>query len=712
MKSEEKIRHRIVEKKIGAKILRMKNSHNLPFYLGEYPLYDRALPRIARMVNELDGHLHFIDVGANIGDTVALVTDKTNGSFLCIEGDPDYLPFLKINVSRIKKSKIIIQDTYCGNIQDQQLQILNIDGTARLKETRKIKDNRIKIQGLGSIVRRYTEFSRKTNLLKIDTDGFEISVLESGKKFIREKQPVIFFEFDPKFYLEHVDDPLKIFDILFELGYGEGLVYDNFGVPISIVKINDRKSIEILVEKIDFKNIYYFDILVIPDSRKEYRCLFEEELIANTNLLGGLYKGEKKAKNLLANNQRDSLKYANSIKSELESTKFQLDSVAAELLSVYASKSWKLATIMQNFLQFLLPVGSRRRRAVALSLRILRKIKRIPARVLREIRNAFFLLEMMFNKNRKIKRNVNKESKKVVYIGHSYHIKTKSTAFLIDYLKEFYQVEVIKDESWRGEGEEYPDLSHIDGSYLAVIFFQNLPLDINVIKNIDNKNIIFFPMYDAVGGWSYPDWRKFRNLKIINFSRTLHEKLLKWGLESYHVQYFPKPQKFYPGKAGEAFFWQRVANINVNTISDLLGQENVCLHVHRATDPGQKYIAPTNEQMKQFKMTFSDWFEKREEMWDLIMHKAIYVAPRVYEGIGLSFLEAMAMGKAVIAVDNPTMNEYIINNKTGYLFDLSNPKAIDFSQINNIQKNTYKYMVTGHKKWQKEKRRIISAIEG
>lgn len=62
-----------------------------------------------------------------------------------------------------------------------------------------------------------------------------------------------------------------------------------------------------------------------------------------------------------------------------------------------------------------------------------------------------------------------------------------------------------------------------------------------------------------------------------------------------------------------------------------------------------------------------------------INEKAIFIAPRDYEGIGLSFLEAMAMGKAVVGVNNPTMNEYIADGKIKYFFDLDNIKEIDFS---------------------------------
>ena len=269
-------------------------------------------------------------------------------------------------------------------------------------------------------------------------------------------------------------------------------------------------------------------------------------------------------------------------------------------------------------------------------------------------------------------KKINLNSKKIVFIGHSYHAKTKSTDFILNYLKENYDVEIILDESWIN-GKSFPDLSFVDDSYLAVIFWQNLPSP-EALAEIKNENLLFFPMYDAVGGLDVSWWLQYENLKIISFSETLHKKLERFGLDSMHIQYFPKPENFSPGNKNEVFFWQRITNVNINTIADIFKKDRVKLHIHKGVDPDHEFIQPTSEAEKIFQITYSDWFESRDEMLEkiggLIKQKGIYIAPREYEGIGLSYLEAMAMGKAVIAVDNPTMNEYIKHGINGYLFNL------------------------------------------
>lgn len=384
----------------------------------------------------------------------------------------------------------------------------------------------------------------------------------------------------------------------------------------------------------------------------------------------------------------------------------ELNSTKAELLSIYSSYTWKIISVLRKIL---IPEGSWRLKIAEILVQLAIKFLLSSFNFFRKIRGMFSLcVNYLIKFKPRKKRNINLNSKKIVYIGHSYHIKTKSTVFLIEYLKQFFEVEEILDESWLGKS--FPDLSFIDESYLGVIFFQLLPSK-DIIRNIKNDNIIYFPMCDQSGRLDFGYWNNYRDLKIINFSKALHEKLAKWGFESMLVQYFPKPDDFIPGDKKEVFFWQRLTKLNINTVAKLFGKNDVKIHIHKAVDPYQKFIQPSKDDEKKYQITYSDWFETRAEMLDVIKQKGIYIAPREYEGIGMSFLEAMAMGKVVIAADNPTMNEYIEHGKNGFLFNLKNPKELNLSNIEQIHKNTYEFMRQGYDKWEKEKIKIIDFIK-
>jgi glycosyltransferase involved in cell wall biosynthesis len=299
-------------------------------------------------------------------------------------------------------------------------------------------------------------------------------------------------------------------------------------------------------------------------------------------------------------------------------------------------------------------------------------------------------------------------SKKLVYVGHSYHAKTKSTVFLIDLLKEHFDVTEIQDESWLGKA--FPDLSFVNETYAGVVFFQNLP-PVETFRKIKNGNLIAFPMYDAYGGFDEEFWKQYRSMKFINFSKTLHEKLNSWGFSTMHIRYFPPPQPFTKNGNKKAFFWQRKSIININTVERLLGKAKIKLHIHRAIDPLQEFVKPSGVQEKKYGISYSEWHRDRSTALSNVQKCGIYIAPRDYEGIGLSFLEAMAMGKAVIAPNNPTMNEYITHNENGYLYSMGNVSPIDLTQIKRIRDNAYSYMKKGYKEWLSKRMDIINFIK-
>ena len=413
----------------------------------------------------------------------------------------------------------------------------------------------------------------------------------------------------------------------------------------------------------------------------------QEKLFDNLSLL--LNKIEKlEQKNISLKDQHKSTQ------EQLNSALVQLQQSVDKLHEIYSSTGWKTLRHLYLIRDFFFPQNSSVKKYFKENLF---KIKNLKLRLY----NIHYQLNT--------KKNINLKSKKIVYIGHSYHTKTKSTAFLIEYLKKHFDVTEVIDESWSGK-KPFPDLSFIDKSYLGVIFFQNIPSQ-EIIKNINNDNIIFFPMYDSSRKCNKEFWEQYKNLKIINFSKTLHQKLISLGLNSIYVQYFPKPLLFIKNKTYKVFFWQRTNAIDINLVEKLLDNLKIQIHIHRAVDPNCTFVKPTKEQEKKFKITYSNWFKTREEMQQKMQECDIYIAPREYEGIGMSFLEAMAMGKVVIAANNPTMNEYIINNQTGYLFDKDNPKPINFSKSLKIRNNTYNYMRNGYINWEKEKNKIIEFMK-
>jgi FkbM family methyltransferase len=252
----------------------MNLSHNLPLYYVDNPNYDRVLPKICKYLHIHDGKMKLIDVGANIGDTAAFVAAVTEGHILCVEGSPYFVSLLYENIKHIKNCHIEVDVAFCSD-KDGIAVYKNLyeGGTSKLI---RIEDANKKyaVKTLNAIIKGHPIF-QDANILKIDTDGFELEVLQGGMEFITAATPVIYFEFAPDI-LQNADKYEvinKIFPMCYEIGYENSLFYDNFGNVQSVVKTDDMAHILEMVSKIDREKIYYYDILVVHKDKENHRNL-------------------------------------------------------------------------------------------------------------------------------------------------------------------------------------------------------------------------------------------------------------------------------------------------------------------------------------------------------------------------------------------------------------------------------------------------------
>lgn len=299
--------------------------------------------------------------------------------------------------------------------------------------------------------------------------------------------------------------------------------------------------------------------------------------------------------------------------------------------------------------------------------------------------------------------------KKLLFIGHEFHKKTKSSDFLQKLLAGKYEVETFYIDPYK---ISETDFTKITGkTFELLILLQVMPSLEELRKYISFKQCAFFPMYDNTKTLNSPLWNEYKNCNIINFSKAFHKTCQDGGLSSYYIQYFPKPAEIIDeGDEKSIFFWQRSDKITTRTLEKVIDTKEIeTVYLHKSIDPKNKFIPPSKN--LETKVVYSSWFDTKEEMQKYIQKSALYFAPRRYEGIGMSFLEAMASGRCVIAPDYPTMNEYIKNGETGFLYNYKKPELLTILNVREIQKNTAEYIKQGYEKWEKEKYKIFDYIE-
>lgn len=236
-----KKRNPLIETNIGLFKLQLPFSHQLPFILKSSPHYSTNLARIAKHVCGKYNDLRVIDVGANVGDSVALLRTEAMFSILCIEGDDYFFSILEANM--VKFSDVHLAKTYVGeSTEELNVASFELGGTAHLghMESGGIP---IQLKKISTILKDNPLF-KKAKMLKIDTDGFDNKILRGSVDFLEDSKPIIFFEYDPFFLSQQNEDGLSIFNVIAKFGYRKLLIYENYGEFLVSVDIANSNLLE------------------------------------------------------------------------------------------------------------------------------------------------------------------------------------------------------------------------------------------------------------------------------------------------------------------------------------------------------------------------------------------------------------------------------------------------------------------------------------
>lgn len=300
---------------------------------------------------------------------------------------------------------------------------------------------------------------------------------------------------------------------------------------------------------------------------------------------------------------------------------------------------------------------------------------------------------------------------KIAFVDYTYHKKTKSSGFFKEFLEFNFKVDYYWISTWKDGKFDYDSINA--SNYDAIIFWQVIP-NPGKMRLFKCQNLIYIPMYDNVITKSNFNWLlyRFQQVKIISFSEFLYKRLLSLKFEVLHVKYYPDLNHFSStGKKLNIFFWQRSDEVNWNFIKKLVNKDDVEKFILRkAFDNSENFVHPSDLDMKEYNIKIVEGWMGKEEYLKMLQTCNLFIAPRAAEGIGLSFLEAMSFNIPVLAPDAPTMNEYVIHGRNGYLYDFNNPTVIDFSTIGTIRSHLESDMKHGKKEWDNSKVSILNFI--
>jgi len=269
---------------------------------------------------------------------------------------------------------------------------------------------------------------------------------------------------------------------------------------------------------------------------------------------------------------------------------------------------------------------------------------------------------------------------KILFVDHECHKKTRSAEFFLDVLRKEHEVcEHYYSKHYR-TGLPVP-VAGCD----VVIAWEFL-VSRRKFHLPGNKNI-FVPMYDNEWG-SYWQWKRiaWSGIGVISFCDKITAHARRCGVTNIlDVRYFPDPAQL-PRETGErnrVFLWER-------------GEFGKSL-AERLFPQSEGYVLEIKSDGE---------FISRDEHLVRMSKCGIVIAPRRKEGIGMAFLEAMAMGKCVVANNDATMNEYIKNGKSGILFSCGDIKPIREEDVDAVRAQIGDYAVDMRARWIRDAAKI------
>jgi FkbM family methyltransferase len=253
--------------------MRMPAEHPLPEVLHSFPQYNRPLAMaIKAIASSSSGNpdLTVIDVGANIGETVAVIEQLVpDVSYLCIEADEDIARICRFN--HRDNPRVQTEQCYIG---ENAGSLVRLQDDGRANPTTKLIDqaNFDESSRYGRLVRLdtvagpFVDAHNGLSLIKVDTEGYDFSVLRSGATLIEHYRPALYFEWFPDLLADLQEQVWSGFDFLEGLEYRHFVFFSSQGDYYCHLSRPDHFILKSLASTASQnKSLLYFDVFASTD---------------------------------------------------------------------------------------------------------------------------------------------------------------------------------------------------------------------------------------------------------------------------------------------------------------------------------------------------------------------------------------------------------------------------------------------------------------
>ncbi len=194
--------------------LSLPDDHWLPRIRNQFPNYSENIGRLAAAVEQKYPGRGFIDFGANVGATAAIVCSHSKLPILCVERS-QYRELLEENLRRLPAD--VELECPSGN-------------------------EIVPFTPLNTILARHPSF-QTSKILKIAGSGIYANILESAFEWMATAHPILSWRHGLCHDTSASGQRSAIFDRLLALGYRTGLLFDDTGEFIQTISLEGRQQL-------------------------------------------------------------------------------------------------------------------------------------------------------------------------------------------------------------------------------------------------------------------------------------------------------------------------------------------------------------------------------------------------------------------------------------------------------------------------------------
>lgn len=266
--------HKISKVKVGNYLIDMPGN-NVQISTYKYrPDANNLLGILALCVSKKYPGLTVIDIGANVGDTIAVIKTAIEVPVIGIEGDPVSYKFLERNAGQFQNLTILKQ--FLGEKKQTMHVELEKSGWNTTLIPSEGKGQELTLLTLDELLEQQKLSTREIKVLKVDCEGFDTIILRGATTLLQTQKPVVFFEYNKTNMNAINEDGMSTLLSLEQYGYRSVMYFDNYGRYMLTAPINNHSLIGELHNYTEdgVSQVGYYDVCLFHESDGELQDAF------------------------------------------------------------------------------------------------------------------------------------------------------------------------------------------------------------------------------------------------------------------------------------------------------------------------------------------------------------------------------------------------------------------------------------------------------